>query len=57
VPPTNVARNNAPSFDAFPEIVETAQMQPSVATRTNPNFLGTNPESILKNLDIARRTG
>ena len=27
------------------------------ATRTNPSFLGSSPEDILKNLDIARRTG
>ena len=57
VPPTNVARNTAPSFDAFPEITQTASFQPNIETRTNPNFLGSNPDDILKNLDIARRTG
>ena len=54
---TNTPQTSTPSFDAFPDITQTASFQPNVATRTNPSFLGSSPDDILKNLDIARRTG
>ena len=56
VAPTNVAETEEtqPSFE---NITQTANIQPGGGTRTNPSFLGGDPDSILKNLDIARRTG
>ena len=55
VAPTNVAETEEtqPSFDT----TQTASIQYGAGTRTNPSFLGGDPDSILKNLDIARRTG
>jgi len=56
--PVNVATAPAPpSFSVSPEMTQTASIQPNAATRTNPSFLGSSPDDILKNLDIARRTG
>ena len=56
VAPTNVAETEEtqPSFE---NITQTANIQPGAGIRTNPSFLGGDPDSILKNLDIARRTG
>ena len=56
-PLTNTPQINVPSFDAVPNITQTASIQSNAATRTNPSFLGSSPDDILKNLDIARRTG
>ncbi len=48
-PNTNVS--SAPSFQQMTNVAA------SPTTRTNPSFLGSSPDDILKNLDIARRTG
>jgi hypothetical protein len=55
--PTNVAEAEPQQSEPFFGNVQTASVQPSAGVRTTPSFLGSNPEEILKNLDIARRTG
>lgn len=55
--PTNVAEAESQQPEPFFGNVQTASVQPSAGVRTTPSFLGSNPEEILKNLDIARRTG
>ena len=55
--PTNVAESSPTPDSNFFGNVQTASVQPSAGVRTTPSFLGSNPEEILKNLDIARRTG
>ena len=55
--PTNVVESSPTPESNFFGNVQAASVQPSAGVRTNPSFLGSNPEDILKNLDIARRTG
>jgi len=50
-PASNVNVSSAPSFQQMTNVAT------DPTTRTNPSFLGSSPEDILKNLDIARRTG
>jgi len=50
-PASNVNVSPPPSFQQMTNVATDS------ATRTNPSFLGSSPEDILKNLDIARRTG
>ena len=50
-PPPNI--NTTPSINP----IQMTNVGSSPLTRTNPSFLGSSPDDILKNLDIARRTG
>ena len=52
-PTTTVPVNNIPAIAP----IQTTDVGTSPSTRTNPSFLGSSPDDILKNLDIARRTG
>ena len=59
--PPNVNVTPAPTtpVNNIPTIapIQTTSVGTSPLTRTNPSFLGSSPDDILKNLDIARRTG
>ena len=59
--PSNVNVTPAPTtpVNNIPAIapIQTTNVGTSPLTRTNPSFLGSSPDDILKNLDIARRTG
>ena len=50
-PPPNI--NTTSSINP----IQMTNVGSSPLTRTNPSFLGSSPDDILKNLDIARRTG
>ena len=55
-PRVDAAPTTTPNVNIQPIApVQTASANP--LTRTNPSFLGSNPIDVLKNLDIARRTG
>ena len=57
--PPKVDTTVRPTVDTTPSInpMQMTNVGSSPLTRTNPSFLGSNPDDILKNLDIARRTG
>ena len=57
--PPKVDTTPPPSVDTTPSFapIQTTDVGTSPLTRTNPSFLGSSPDDILKNLDIARRTG
>ena len=57
--PPKVDTTVRPTVDTTPSInpIQMTNVGSSPLTRTNPSFLGSSPDDILKNLDIARRTG